>query len=72
MYLEVYACELEGFTLAGDIRGWYGHLKRGWKLQRKKVGSAHYIRDEDVRCDNLYLVLSSGGESWNNYDSLWS
>ena len=46
-YLEVYACELEGFTLAGDMRGWDGHLKGGWKLQGKKVGSAQYIRDED-------------------------
>ena len=39
-YLEVYACELEEFTLAGGMRGWYGHLKGGWKLQGKKVGSA--------------------------------
>ena len=31
--LEVYACELEEFTLAGNIRGWCGHLKGGWKLQ---------------------------------------
>ena len=23
-----------------------------------------------VHCDNLYFVLSSKGESWNNYDSL--
>ena len=46
-YLEVYACELEKFTLAGDMRGWYGHRKVGWKLQGKKVGSAQYIRDED-------------------------
>ena len=22
-YLEVYACELEGFTKAGDMKGWY-------------------------------------------------
>ena len=28
-YLEVYACELEELTLAGDIRGWYGHLESG-------------------------------------------
>ena len=46
-YLEVYASELEEFTLAGDKRGWYGHLKGGWKLQNKKVGSAQYIRGED-------------------------
>ena len=30
-YLEVYACELEEFIVAGDVRGWYGHLKGGWK-----------------------------------------
>ena len=46
-YLEVYACELEEFTLAGDMRGWYGHFKGWWKLQGKKVGSAQYIRDEN-------------------------
>ena len=28
-YLEVYACELEEFIVAGDVRGWYGHLKEG-------------------------------------------
>ena len=48
-YLEVYACELEEFILAGDIRGWYGYIKGGWKLQGKKVGSAQYIRDEDEK-----------------------
>ena len=46
-YLEVYACELEEFIAAGDLRGWYGHLKGGWKLQGKKFGSAQYIRDEN-------------------------
>ena len=46
-YLEVYACELEEFIVAGDLRGWYGHLKGGWKLQGKKLGSAQYIRDEN-------------------------
>ena len=46
-YLEVYVCELEEFTLAEDRRGEYGHLKGGWKLQGKKMGSAQYIRDED-------------------------
>ena len=30
-YFEVFACELEEFIVAGDLRGWYGHLKRGWK-----------------------------------------
>ena len=28
-YLEVYACELEEFIVAGDVGGWYGHLKGG-------------------------------------------
>ena len=39
-YLEVYACELEGFIVAGDVRCWYGQLKGGWKLQGKKLGSS--------------------------------
>ena len=38
-YLEVYACELEEFTKARDMKGWYGHLKGGWKLQGKKARS---------------------------------
>ena len=47
-YLEMYAaCELEKFTSAGDMRGLYGHLKGGWKLQSKKVGSTQNIKDED-------------------------
>ena len=46
-YLEVHACELEEFIVAGDLRGWYRHLKGGWKLQGKKLGSAQYIRDEN-------------------------
>ena len=46
-YLEVYTCELEKFTSAGDMRGLYGYLKGGWKLQGKKVGSTQYVRDED-------------------------
>ena len=32
-YLEVYACELEKFIVAGDVRGWCRHLKGGWKLR---------------------------------------
>ena len=44
-YLEMYACELEEFTLAGGMRSWYGHLKGGWKLQGKKVGSVQFISD---------------------------
>ena len=39
-YLEVFACELEEFIVAGDLRGWYGHLKGGWKLQGKKLRGA--------------------------------
>ena len=39
-YLEVYACELEELIVAGDVRGSYGHLKGGGKLQGKKLGSA--------------------------------
>ena len=46
-YLEMFACELEEFIVAGDLRGWYGHLKGGWKLQGKKLRSAQYIRDEN-------------------------
>ena len=46
-YLEVYACELEEFIAAGDLRGWYGNLKGGWKLQGKRLGYAQYIRDEN-------------------------
>ena len=58
-YLEVYVCELEEFTLAGDcMRGWYGYLKGGWKLQGKKVGSAQYTRDEDVNFASLLNTTS--------------
>ena len=39
-YVEVFACELDEFIVAGDLRGWYGHLKGRWKLQGKKLGSA--------------------------------
>ena len=46
-YLEVFICELEEFIVAGDLRGWYGHLKGGWKLQGKKLRGAQYIRDEN-------------------------
>ena len=63
-YLEVYACKLEEFTLAGDIRGWYGHLKGGWKLQGKKVGSAQYIRDEDGK---LLRKLEEVRARWKRY-----
>ena len=43
----MFTCELEEFIAAGDLRGWYGHLKGGWKLQGKKLRGAQYIRDEN-------------------------
>ena len=45
-YMEMYTCKLKKSAKAGDMKGWYGNLKGGWKLQGKKVGSAQYIRDE--------------------------
>ena len=39
-YWEVYACELEEFTKAGDTKGWDGYLQDGWRLHYKKVRSA--------------------------------
>ena len=63
-YLEVYAWELEEFTLAGDMRGWYGHLKGGRKLQGKKVGSAQYIRDDDGK---LVRKLEEIRARWRRY-----
>ena len=63
-YLEVYACELEEFIAAGDLRGWYGHLKRGWKLQDKKLGSAQYIRDENGK---LLRKLDEIRARWRRY-----
>ena len=63
-YLEVYACELEEFIVAGDVRGWYGHLKGGWKLQGKKLGSAQYNRDEDGK---LLRKLEENCARWRRY-----
>ena len=63
-YLEVYACELEEFIAAGDLRGWYGHLKGGWKLQGKKFGSAQYIRDENGK---LLRKLDEIRARWRRY-----
>ena len=60
-YLEVYAGELEEFTIAGDMRGWYGHL---WKLQVKDMGSAQYIRDEDGK---LKRKLEGIRDKWRQY-----
>ena len=63
-YLEVYACELEEFIVAGDVRGWYRHLKGGWKLQGKKLGSAQYIRDENGK---LLRKLDEIRARWRQY-----
>ena len=63
-YLEVYACELEEFIVAGDVRGWYGHLKGGWKLQGKKLGSAQLIRDENGK---LLRKLDEIRARWRRY-----
>ena len=63
-YLEVYACKLEEFIVAGDVRGWYGHLKGGWKLQGKKLGSAQHIRDENGK---LLRKLDEIRARWRRY-----
>ena len=63
-YLEVYACELEEFIVADDVRDWYGHLKGGWKLQGKKLGSAQYIRDENGK---LLRKLGEIRARWRRY-----
>ena len=63
-YPEVYAYELEEFTKAGNIKGWYGHLTGGWRLQGEKVGSALYIRYEDGK---LLRKLEEIRERWRRY-----
>ena len=63
-YLEVYACELEEFIAAGDLRGWYGHLKGGWKSQGKKLESAQYIRDKNGK---LLRELDEIRARWRRY-----
>ena len=63
-YLEVFACELEEFIVAGDLRGWHGHLKRGWKLQGEKIRSAQYIRDENGK---LLRKLDEIRARWRRY-----
>ena len=63
-YLEVFACELEEFIAAGDLRGWYGHLKGGWKLQGKKLRGAQYIRDENGK---LLRKLDEIRARWRRY-----
>ena len=63
-YLEAFACELEEFIVAGDLRGWYGHLKGGWKLQGKKLRGAQYIRDENGK---LLRKLDEIRTRWRRY-----
>ena len=63
-YLKVFACELEEFIVAGDLRGWYGHLKGGWKLQGKKLRGAQYIRDENGK---LLRKLDEIRARWRRY-----
>ena len=63
-YLEVFACELEEFIVAGDLRGWYEHLKEGWKSQGKKLRSAQYIRDENGK---LLRKLDEIRARWRRY-----
>ena len=63
-YLEVYTCQLEEFIVAGDVRGWYGHLKGGWKLQGKKLGSAQYIGDENGK---ILRKLDEIRARWRRY-----
>ena len=60
----MYACELEEFIVAGDVRGCYGHLKGGRKLQGKKLGSAQYIRDENGK---LLRKLDEIRARWRRY-----
>ena len=63
-YLEVFACELEEFIVAGDLRGWYGHLKGGWELQGKKLRGAQYIRDQNGK---LLRKLDEIRARWRRY-----
>ena len=60
----MFACELEEFIVAGDLRGWYGHLKGGRKLKGNKLGSAQYIRDEKGK---LLRKLDEIRARWRRY-----
>ena len=60
----MYAGKLEEFTKGGDMKGWYGNCKAGWRLQGKKVESAQHIRDE-VR--KLLRKLDKLRERWRRY-----
>ena len=57
---------LEELTKAGDMKGWYGHLKGGWRLQGKKIGSAQYIRGEDGK---LLRKLEKIHDRWRRYSA---
>ena len=63
-YLEVFACELEEFIVAGDFRGWHGHLKGGRKLRGKELRNAQYIRDENGK---LLQKLDEIRARWRRY-----
>ena len=63
---QVYARELEEHTRAGDMRGWYRHLKGGWRLSGRPLDGEQYIRDEEgtlLRDNNLV------NERWVRYFS---
>ena len=62
--LEVFACELEEFIAAGDLRGWYGHLRRGWKLRGTELRGTQYIRDENGK---LLRKLDEIRARWRRY-----
>ena len=64
MYLEGYVCELEEFIVIGVLRGWYGHLEGGCKLQGKKLGNAQYIRGENGK---LLRKLDEIRARWRRY-----
>ena len=63
-YLEGYVCELEEFIVIGVLRGWYGHLEGGCKLQGKKLGNAQYIRGENGK---LLRKLDEIRARWRRY-----
>ena len=63
-YLDMYACDLEEFIVAGDVRGWYGYFKGGRKLQGTKLGSVQYIKDENGK---LLRKLDEIRARWGQY-----
>ena len=46
------------------MKGRYGHLKGGWRLKGKEVGSRQYIRDDDRK---LLRKLEEICERWRNF-----